>query len=474
MDVIKELKQKPLVDFFETHLSIPLIKRGNKYCCTCPIHSETNPSFFIDATKNKCSCYGSCGMINGDIIDFTTKYKSFSINESIHWLAAKYKIPHIHRNDNVGATEQNNEYYEICNFASNYYASGLLFKKSYTRLGIEYIRSRKLVRGVVRNFNLGYAPNTSEIGTWTFLTDVLKQKGYSLDLCEQIGLIRKSRYNNYYDAFIGRIMFPIYDTHDKCLGFNSRILPEYQSPENNIPKYLLSKENSIFKKSNFIYGLNNSLRYIRQQDTCYIVEGCFDCYRMWEFDYKNTVPLLGGKLFRNTALQNKTSDGKFSFTDYFCGLPDVSTYIFLMDPDKAGIKYSLENGAELIKYGKNVLICELNKDPSDCDQNEIEIGIEHAKTYIDFYLKHNYKYETSEHKLQILDRLCNLMNGISKEQVVLYAIELEEKLKVPLNLILFKFKIEDKINYGEIFESVQNKIIPTTANNTLDLDGDIW
>lgn len=447
MNIIQELKQKPLVDFFETHLNISLIKSGNKYCCLCPIHNDSNPSFYIDPKKNKCSCFGSCGLINGDIIDFTSKYKSFSVNESIHWLANKYNIQYQLNKKAISEKNENNLYFEICNFAANYYHSNLYSKKPYTKLGVLYLQSRKLTKSIVKDFKIGYAPATSEIGTWTYLTDSLKKEGFDLDLCEKIGIIRKSKQNSYYDSFFGRIILPIFDLQDRCIGFNSRILPEYQSIE--VPKYLLSKENSIFKKNNFIYGLNNSLKHIRQQDLCYIVEGCFDSYKMNFYDYKNTIPLLGGKLFKN--LQKNKNGEFYNFTEHFCGLPNVSTYVFLMDPDKAGIKYAIENGAELIKHEKSVLICELKKDPDDSSKEEIDLAIKNAVPYLDFYLKHNFKYHTNEHKLQILDKLCMILNGISKEQVLLYAKQLSIKMEIPLGLILFRFGLENKLQYEEIF-----------------------
>jgi len=445
LDIVQQLKQKPLVDFFETHLNISLIKQGSKYRCLCPIHVDSNPSFFIDPLRNKCSCYGACGLINGDIFDFAAKYKSFSFNESVNWLATKYKIPTKFKQNTVTKTE-NEEYYDICNFVANFYSSNIQFKKPCAKLGIEYLRSRKLIRGVVRDFNIGYAPSPSECGTWTYLVDELKQEGFDLELCETLGLIKKSEKGNYYDLFRGRIICPIYDLNDRCIGFNTRIV----FPVDDGPKYLVSKESPIFKKSNFIYGLNKSLKYIKQQDICYIVEGCFDCYAMWKFDYPNTVPLLGGKLYKNLEIDK---DNKENFTKEFCGLPEVSNYIILMDPDKAGIKYSIEIGSELIKKEKNVLICELKKgtDPDDCTKEEIDGVIRNAKSFLDFYLKYNFHYNTDEHKLQILDKLSIILNGISKEQMLLYAKQLSIKMEIPVSIILFRFGLENKLQYEEIF-----------------------
>jgi DNA primase len=427
-DIVKILKEKNLVDFFETYLKIDLQKTGKNYCCPCPIHEDTAPSFYIDPVKNKCACYGRCNF-NGDIIDFVMKWKNLTFPEGVGWLAEKYKLSY--KKSQSKHKEEFSEYYEICNFVMNFYKDGL--NKSYTKEGRQYLSKRKISQTIISEFNIGVASTPSDLGTWCFLTDELKKQNFNLELAEKIGLTRKSEKGTYYDFFFGRIIIPIFDLKDRCIGFNSRY---YTVPpgEKDIPKYLLTKETPIFKKNQFIFGLNKSLKYIKSESTCYVVEGCFDYFRMFDYGYRNTIPLLGGKILKDP--------------------PDVDNYIFLMDPDKAGIKYSLENGKDLISKQKTVMICELKKDPDDCTKDEIEKTLISCFSYLDFYLKHNYKYNSIEHKLKIIDGVCELFKGISKDQLYMYVPSISEKLQIPSNYVLYRFGLDNK-TFLELFKELQ-------------------
>lgn len=428
-DIVKQLKQKSLVEFFETHLNINLQKTGKNYCCPCPIHEDTAPSFYIDPIKNKCACYGRCNF-NGDIIDFVMKWKNTTFPEGVEWLADKYSISY--KKQSSKQRDEFSEYYEICDFVMNFYKDGL--QKSYTKEGRQYLVKRKISSEIIKEFNIGIASTPSDLGSWCFLSNELSRKNFNLDIAEKIGIIRKNDKGSYYDFFFGRIIIPVFDLKDRCIGFNSRY---YIKPpdEKEIPKYLLTKETPIFKKNQFIFGLNKSLKYIKSESTCYVVEGCFDYFRMFDYGYRNTIPLLGGKILKDP--------------------PDVDNYIFLMDPDKAGIKYSLDNGKDLLQKQKNVVICELKKDPDDCNKEEITKTLQSSLSYLDFYLKHTYKYESIEHKLKIIDGICELLKNISKDQLYLYVNSISNLLKIPKNYILYRFGLENK-TFHNLFKELQS------------------
>lgn len=427
-DPLVILKSYSLVDFFYDKLNINLEKVGKNYSCPCPIHKDTKASFYVDPDKNKCACYGSCNF-KGDIVDFTQKYKNLSFNEALEWLCNLYKIPY--RGSNKPKAENDyTEYYKICEFTSSVYHE-LLKKsgKSASYFGKNYLKQRKITKDIIIEFCLGVAPEVSTLGTWTFLVDQLKNNHLSLDIAEKIGIIKKNESNKYYDAFHNRIIFPIFDVQDRCIGFNSRSYGDYEWNKNS-PKYLLTRETPIFRKDKFIYGLNKSIRYIKQENTCIIVEGGFDFLRMYNYGFKNTIPLLGGKVFRELGVDN---------------------YISMMDPDKAGIKYSIDNSIELLKKEKTALIAVLKKDPDDCSKKEIEDSLNSVVSVIKFYLYHNYKYKDSvEHKLNILDNLCKRLNGISNEQLVLYCKELANELSIPEKIVLYRFKLENKLKYEDL------------------------
>jgi DNA primase len=64
-----------------------------------------------------------------------------------------------------------------------------------------------------------------------------------------MGLISSSK-GKYFDKFRNRVIFPIINTRGKVIGFGGRTIGE------DMPKYLNSKESSVFLKKNNLYGLS--------------------------------------------------------------------------------------------------------------------------------------------------------------------------------------------------------------------------
>jgi len=76
------------------------------------------------------------------------------------------------------------------------------------------------------------------------------------------------------------------------VAFGGRTL----SSSKNVPKYLNSPENAIFRKSESCYGLNTAKSHIAQKGYTIIVEGYFDVIVCHQFGFLNTVAPLGTAL----------------------------------------------------------------------------------------------------------------------------------------------------------------------------------
>ena len=62
--------------------------------------------------------------------------------------------------------------------------------------------------------------------------------------------------NGYKDLYYNRIMFPLFDTNNRVVGFSGRI---YNSSSES--KYINTKETPIFKKGENLYNYYNILQY---------------------------------------------------------------------------------------------------------------------------------------------------------------------------------------------------------------------
>lgn len=425
INYIALLKSKSIIEYFQKE-NILLIKNGKNYSACCPIHQEKTPSFYVSEEKNKWNCYGECKS-NGDIIDFVCKYRNLEKSEAINYLCRLYNIEKKNNKEN-SKTNKSQQLINICNITAQFY-NELISKY---KIGRKYFLERIDSPDLINEFCIGYAPDTSESGNWYLLRDHLLSKGIDFSLAEQIGILRKNDKGTYYDSYRGRLILPIHSVTGDCIGFNTRILPCYQK---DLPKYLVSNETEIFKKSNVVYGYHITAKYINNEGIANHVEGVFDFLNYYRYGYKNTIPHMGNPSF----------------------IPKVNTHCIIMDPDKAGKKYSLEFAEKILKLEKTPIIYSIkDKDPSDLNKNEIEELMACERDYIDIYLESVYKYKNSiEHKMNVLDGISKELNGVKNEILMLYANKISKQLEIPYKVVLFRMGLENKLKYKEIYEELK-------------------
>ena len=89
---------------------------------------------------------------------------------------------------------------------------------------------------LLKRFGLGYSQNS-----WNSLHKFLQDKGVSDEDMLKLGLVTQGK-KGIYDKFRGRLMFPIFNTQGKVIGFGGRAIGD------EMPKYLNSSESEIFLK----------------------------------------------------------------------------------------------------------------------------------------------------------------------------------------------------------------------------------
>lgn len=416
-DIPKILKQKSLLDFIQSHSNLTPIKTGKHYSCSCPFHDEKDASFYIDIEKNTWTCYGSCSA-NGDIIDFVSKLKNFTFQETLEYLCDIYDIEYANKKKHRTKNEKE-RIIEICEFTANFYNS---FLENSNLNGFSYLNQRKQNFSILKEFNIGYAPSSTEAG-WNNLTTALKNNNFDLDLAAKIGLIKKGPYGDIIDIFIDRIIFPVHSPQGSVIGFNSRSVSN-----KNSAKYMLSSESLVFSRNKVYYGLNKTRKFINQTGICVIVEGIFDFFRLYENGIKNCIPLLGGNLSKE-LLDN---------------IDGINNYYLMMDFDKAGIKYNSKIGSFLLENSKTVRICSNKKDPDDLTKNEIIKSIRTSVDFIDWYCFKKYKYKDNiEHKLNVMNDIQKIIKNLNDERILLYAKKVSKLLDLPFSVVVANFSGEN-------------------------------
>jgi DNA primase len=303
---------------------VTLKKAGKNHRGLCPFHSEKTPSFMVNEEKQIFHCFG-CGE-GGDVFTFLMKVGHFSFPQAVEELAKRYgvKLP-----SRELSTTQKKEMakrealFQINQIASEYFHD-LLTKRREGEEGRRYLSQRGISQEVIAEHRLGYSTDR-----WDGLVRYLQEKKVSLEMAWELGLIFPKKKvgdstlrEGWYDAFRGRILFPIFDLHQRIVGFGGRVIREGQ------PKYLNSPESSIYHKGEILYGLHVAKRYAAEKDCVMIVEGYFDLLTLHQYGLKHSVATLG------TALTTQHIRTLKRYT---------KNLITIFDADQAGIQATLRS-----------------------------------------------------------------------------------------------------------------------------------
>jgi DNA primase len=190
--------------------------------------------------------------------------------------------------------------------AAQYYQQSLLQNQH----ALEYVfKKRGLSRQIVRDFQIGYAPSSSDA-----LVQFLRKKGFSQKDLADAGLT--NRFGG--DLFRGRMMVALMDTSGQVIGFTARIIDD----EPNAPKYLNTPQTLLYDKSRHVFGLSQAKEAIRTQDYVVLVEGNLDVVSSHQAGVCNVVATAGTALteYHLKALTRLSSNIRLGFDGDKAGL----------------------------------------------------------------------------------------------------------------------------------------------------------
>ncbi|CEQ03157.1 DNA primase [[Clostridium] sordellii] len=409
-DTIEEIKSRSdIVKVISDYIKVQ--QSGSNYKGLCPFHGEKTPSFYINTSKQIYKCFG-CGE-GGDVINFIMKIENLEFMDAVKLLA---KDCGIEINTNMDEQskirmEKIKKFQDINTEAARYYFSNLIKDKNY---GYEYLRKRGLDDKIIKKFGLGYAPKA-----WTNLVDYLISKGYDKNTLVECGLVTyKENGNKYYDRFINRVIFPIFDYRGNVIGFGGRVL------DDALPKYLNSPDTLAFNKKYNLYGLNFARKNISNR-TMILVEGYMDLISLYQYGIRNVCATLG------TALT--LEQGKL-LKRY------VDTVVISYDSDEAGVKATLRAIDILTSANINVKVLNLKdvKDPDEFIRKyglvEYQQAIENAVHYIKYKIvqcKKNYDLTKDEDRLKFTKESTKIIKTLKSAVDIDYYIKflsLESKI----------------------------------------------
>jgi DNA primase len=399
---------------------VNLKKAGKNYKGLCPFHSEKTPSFMVNEEKQIFHCFG-CGA-GGDVFTFLMKVGNFSFPQAVEELAKRYGVRLPPRELSPAKKKEMAKreiLFQINQTASEYFQD-LLSRRREGEEGRRYLSQRGMSEKIIKEHRLGYS-----LERWDGLVQHLQEKKVSLELAWELGLIFPKKREGWYDAFRGRVLFPIFDLHQRVVGFGGRLIKEGE------PKYLNSPESSLYHKGEILYGLQVAKGYIPEKDCVIIAEGYFDLLTLHQFGLKHSVATLG------TAL---TSQHVHILKRY------TKNLITVFDADEAGIQASLRAIPLFLEeevVGKTILLPK-GEDPDGFlrkgNLEEFEKGATHAVSLIDFFfewLMKTHDTKSIDGKVKVAEEGMALIDKIpNKIRKNFYTKALAERLDLPESLLM--------------------------------------
>ncbi len=247
----------------------------------CPFHQEKSPSFHVRAASGLWHCFG-CGE-GGDVFEYVKKRENLDFPEAIRYLAARAGIE-LHETSSVHRGPQRSRLEECLRAAQTYYQSVLLRSKDHqAEAARKYLSGRGFGLEVCKRWGIGFAPATS-----TLVQD-LAQQGFKPQELEAADLA-VNRSGRMRERFFNRVMFPITNERGVTIGFGGRVLGDEK------PKYLNSKDSSIWHKSKNLFAFDKAKDAILSAEEVIIVEGYTDCISLHEAGLTHSVAVLGTAL----------------------------------------------------------------------------------------------------------------------------------------------------------------------------------
>jgi|WetSurSiteA1Bulk_404760.scaffolds.fasta_scaffold00188_7 DNA primase len=310
---------------------VSLKRTGQNFRGLSPFKNEKTPSFFVSPSKGIFKCF-STGK-GGNVVTFLMENEKLSYPEALHYLAKKYNIEILEKEETPQEKEIKNERESLLSvnqFACQYFID-VLHSPEGKAIGMSYYNERGFREDTIRKFQLGYARDDKNAFTRTAI-----DKAYKIDYLVKTGLTLQ-RESTSYDRFHGRVMFPIHGLSGQILGFAGRVMRS----DDKIAKYINSPESEIYHKSDVLYGLYFARQAVLKADKCYLVEGYTDVISMHQAGIENVVASSGTSL----------TLGQIRLVKRF-----THNVTILYDGDEAGIKASVRGIDLLLEEGLNVRV----------------------------------------------------------------------------------------------------------------------
>ena len=277
-----------LVSLIGESVTLKSLHGGREFVGLCPFHDDHNPSMHVYPDRQTFRCW-VCNT-GGDCFTFVMEEAKVGFREALELLArrANIEVPAFNRGGGQKGDEPDKvRLLEALLWAQNLFHETLL-KAPFAAKARSYLTGRGLSAETIARFRLGYHPNE-----WEWLIHKAQGK-FPLPVLEAARLIgKREKGTGYYDNFVDRVLFPIWNERGQPVAFGGRVLP---GGDDSRGKYWNSPESTVFHKSRLVYALNHARDGIRTEKCVIVTEGYTDCIVLQQAGVTNAVATLGTAL----------------------------------------------------------------------------------------------------------------------------------------------------------------------------------
>ena len=156
---------------------------------------------------------------------------------------------------------------------------------------LDYLDSR-LSKESQSTFQFGFFPSNQNLNVLldSVQDELIKYKLiYSRQISDSLG--PRTIYLSYFENY--PLMIPYRDVYGNVIALVGRtFLSEQERKQQGLSKY----KNTVFKKSQHLFGLYENHQSITDNDSVYVVEGQFDVVKAYEIGFRNVVALGGSNM----------------------------------------------------------------------------------------------------------------------------------------------------------------------------------
>jgi DNA primase len=384
----------------------------------CPFHKEKSGSFCVSPDKQIFHCFG-CG-VGGNVFHFISKIENLNFKESVEMLAnrAGVELPVSGNFEDDKLAKLKSRVYEVNKCAAEFYHENLY--KPTAKPGQEYVKKRHLDNKTLKAFKIGYSGRFNELYT------ELKSKGFTEEEILASCLVNKNPDGKFIDRFRNRLMFPIFDTHERVIAFGGRVLDDRK------PKYINSPEDIVYSKGRHLFAFNIARKY--NSKTIIMVEGYMDAVSLHQRGIHNAVASLGTALTEAQGRLLRRSCEKV---------------IIGYDADGAGQAATLRGLEILQNLGCDIRILQIEgaKDP---DEFVVKYGPERFQMYVDKAISLvEFKVKMLKKSLD-LDNVNDKIKFLNEVAKIVAKVENSMEREVYVDKISLEYKVSKDAIYAEI------------------------